>query len=333
MTHCLLSTLTLYLLAATIVDAAETVRVYRDDTVKEVSGTIADFDRDVLSLQNGNQSRKFPASIVLSVQTELEASHTFGRQHLVRGQWQDAIDSLSLAYQREQRSWVRQRVLRDLALAHKLSGNIPRSAAAALLLYRDFPRTNQLDALPLSWSNASAPANVRQRAAEWLAADPPESQLLGASWLLSGAARKQSIDTLRRLSSQAEPWIAQLSTAQLWRTELAMARADQCVRWERLVRQMPSSLRAGPLLLLGQAWERAGDGPRAAMIYMEVPILHPDDQLLAAETLMRAARLLETAERERAYHEIVTRYPFSPEATTARQELDALAQGNNSPNG
>jgi hypothetical protein len=325
MPHLVLLPIIVWLLAASNVGAGDEVRVLRghDDTVHVVTGTIADWDRDILTLNTGNQSRTFPATTVLDIQTELDASHKRGRQHLERGQWPQAVDSLSLAFQRERRGWVRQRVMRDLALAYKLSGDIPHSAATALSLYREYPRTNQFDALPLSWTNTPASASIRQGATVWVEDARPESQLLGASWLLTGERRSTSIALLQRLSNESEPWVAQLATAQLWRIELATVQAEQCARWERIVGHMSPGMRAGPLFLLGQAWQRAGDDSRAAIAWMKIPVLHPDETDLAVDALLRAAGRMDVTERESAYQEIIKRYPFHPQASVAQQELDA----------
>jgi len=326
MSYLIPSSIAICLLITSRACATDTVRVYRgsDGTIQKVSGIVDDFDRDVLILKNGNQSRTYPAAVVLEVHTELVPSHVDGRRHFQSGKWEVAIESFELAIQRDRRGWVRQWAIRDLAIAYKMSGNIRQAATAALSLCREYPRTNQLDALPLSWTNASAPATVRRSAEQWMADARPESQLLGASWLLSGASRGKSVQVLKRLSNESEPWIAQLATAQLWRTKLVTVSTDQCRRWERLVRRLPPNLRAGPLFLLGQAWENTGDRERAATTSMRVPILHPDESFLAAAAIIQAARQMDASERDRAYQEILTHYPFTQEADVARQELDVV---------
>lgn len=304
--------------------AKDTVRVVRggDRRVTEIAGKVLEFDRDTLTIKVAQQKTKvIPHAAVLSVDTRLVTSHESGRQKIEQGDWDGAIKSLGLAYQREQRDWVRQQVLRDLALAHRFAGDIERSAATALALYRDYPRTNQQDALPLNWINGESGP---RRAAAWLRSDDGATQLLGASWSLSGGSRAPAITVLRRLSSESDQWIAQLATAQLWRTELATVTTVKCERWARLVNRMPPVLRAGPLFVLGTAWERVGDQNRAAVALMQVPVLHSDAKNLSVNALMKTASLAGVAEKVAAYREVIRRYPFTTQAPLAQQELNRL---------
>ena len=305
--------------------AQDSVHMIRapDGKAFEIEGEIVAFDRDTLTIRTVQQrSRVLPYASVTSVEFALIDSHQSGVERLGQGKWEIAIKSLGTALQRERRDWVRQRILRDLSLAYRFRGDFSRSAATALVLYRDFPRTNQQDALPLNWiPGEQEGARLVNR---WLESNRAAEQLLGASWSLSGPARRHAVEVLRHLSESSDRWIAQLATAQLWRTELATATKSKCERWTRLVDGMSPALRAGPLYVLGLAWAEVGDEDLAAMTLMQIPVLHPDAQRLSVEALMRTARFVGDDERVAVYREVVDRYAFMPQAELAKNQLVQL---------
>lgn len=315
--------LPLVFLAAVRLDAADSVRVVSKGTIRTVTGTIVELDRKKLVLSNGDQTRTFSTTAVVQLQTIYRPSHQKALQQRARGEWSQAIQNLNLALKFERRDWVRQRILRELAITHRNSDDIPRSAEIALALYQQFPNTNQTDALPLAWKDFSVRAAVQKQAETWLASRRPEAQLLGASWLLSGSTRRKSVNALKRLTNEAEPWLAKYATAQLWRIEMGDVRATTCARWERLIAQMPPEMRAGPLWLLGQGWQQVGDAQQASIALMKLPVLHADEPLLAVTALMQVAELGKDADqRTSAYREVVTKYPFTRQSKLARQQLD-----------
>ena len=159
-----------------VVSAEDVARVARgrDGKVVELAGKVLEFDRDALTIKLAQQQPKvIPFHSILDVETPLNSSHESGRRQLENGNSKGAVRSLGLAFQRERRDWVRQQVQRDLSLAYRYSGDLERSASTALKLYRDFPRTNQFDALPLSWgvSNETIPNDATQ----WIKSELPLS--------------------------------------------------------------------------------------------------------------------------------------------------------------
>ncbi len=293
-----------------------------DGSIVEIVGEIVSYDRKELSVQTASRRpRQFATPLVLSTKTELSPHHKAARRHLDRGEWSEAVEELRMAIQDERRNWVRQAVFRDLAFAYRFANDLEQSAATALALYREFPRTYQLDVLPLVWDNGRLDQPLQRKAIQWLDSKRPEEQLLAASWLLSGASRSASRQRLQRLTDSWEGWIAQLATAQLWRMQMDRATTVECERWARLIARMPPELRAGPLTVLGRAWRQAGQPETAAITLMKVPILHTDERELAVASLMQVAKLVPSDEQNGVYREVVDTFPYSAEASMARRQL------------
>ncbi len=308
-----------------------TIRRDRDDVAQELSGKILDYDREQLVLQNGDHQRLIPTATIVGIETDWEPSHTQARQFARAGEWDRAIETYATARHQERRAWAQQQILRDLALAHKMRGDIEQAGDIALALISDYPQTFALDALPLSWTAGPQDPALTRQARVWLTnGQSAAARLLGASWLLSGRSRSQALGDLEELSRDSEPWVVQLATAQLWRTSLVRVTATECQRWEMMIDRMPLSLRAGPLYVMGQAWQRQREHQRAALTFMRIPVLHSDHDSLAVEALMAAADVLSKADEERAaasvYQEIVTRHPYSKRAETAGQRLANTTQ-------
>jgi outer membrane protein assembly factor BamD (BamD/ComL family) len=308
-----------------------TIRSDRNDVGQELSGRIVAYDREQLVLQNGDQQRMIPTATIIGIETDWGPSYIRAQKFADSGEWDKAIESYSTARQRERRVWAQQQILRDLALAYKMRGDIERAGNIALALVMDYPQTRALDALPLSWTgDPPGPAFTRQ-AHVWLTnGRSAAARLLGASWLLSGPSRSQALRVLKELSRDSEPWVAQLAETQLWRTSLVQVTATECRRWEKMIKRMPWSLRAGPLYVLGQAWRREHEYQRAALTFMRIPVLHADQGSLAVEALMATADALSQADEERSaarvYREIVTQYPYSKHADTAGRLLANITQ-------
>ncbi len=199
-----------------------TVRRERDDVVQELSGSILDYDRTQLILQNGDQERAIPADTIVGIEADWGSDHVQARQYAKAGKWENAIEGYARARRQERRGWAQQEILRDLAFAYRAHGDVERAGDVALTLIGDFPRTRAVDALPLAWTASPPDPALARQARVWLADQrSPPARLLGASWLLSGSTRSQALGVLQELSRESEAWLAQLATAQTWRVACA----------------------------------------------------------------------------------------------------------------
>ena len=172
-----------------------------------------------------------------------------------------------------------------------------------------------------------------QRAAQgWLDLNQePAMVLLGASHLLSTAARAVALDRLERLASTAEPPINQLALAQTWRVLVVTADAQKLKTWEDTIRRMPEPLRAGPYYVLGQGWAHQQNWEKAALALMRVGIIYRTHHVLAARSLLDAGQSLEKLGRRRQaaglYDEVLGNFAQTPSAPEAKARSDGLRAG------
>jgi len=149
--------------------------------------------------------------------------------------------------------------------------------------------------------------------------------------LLTGPARGEAVEKLRQLVSSPDRRIAQLASAQLWRTAVASADSRQLDSWAETIELMPEGLRAGPLYVLGMAQLQNKQWECAALSLLRVAIVYRQDRSLAAQSLLEAARGLEqasqSAEAARLYHELLREYPEQARAAAeAQSRLEELRQ-------
>jgi tetratricopeptide (TPR) repeat protein len=236
----------------------------------------------------------------------------------------EAISAYRGAAQAEPRGWVK-RALIARAIGCFRDQNQPARAGDLFLgLYRADPETPHFDAIPLGWlppqfafhggpqsgphggphggpqNAASGPGDrdLRSVAPRWLAETAhPAAVLLGASWLISAGEPGTALAPLRTLTQNADPRVALLAEAQLWRTRATRATEAEIEAWEKIPPRLPAALRGGPYLTLGWAWQQSGQPERAALAFLRVPIEHSDQPLLAAAALELAARQLEQLQR------------------------------------
>jgi TolA-binding protein len=134
--------------------------------------------------------------------------------------------------------------------------------------------------------------------------------------------------TLEQLAASKEAHVALLASAQLWRTRVVTATADDVTQWRERLERMPSELRAGPYFLVGQALARLGQPQESAIAFMRVAILYPEQRQLSAEALTQAGRQLqslgETKQAAALFREVLLKFADTPSAAVAQARLDAL---------
>jgi tetratricopeptide (TPR) repeat protein len=223
------------------------------------------------------------------------------------------VEAYRAAQKAESRRWVAHRMTPQLMHCLELQGRFDLAGEAFLHLVAQDPETPYFAAVPLAWRSSTADAAVYARAKTWLENErEPIALLLGASWLLSGPERPRAIGVLTTLSTHSDRRIARLAAAQLWRTKLVSASSADVTRWQVQVANMPETLRGGPMLVLGDALQRQRRTDDAALAYLQASLRYSDRELLAAEGLLAAARLLENARREgdaqRLYRELQAKH-------------------------
>lgn len=302
-------------------------------------GTIDDFNGKELKLQLASgQAIAVPSERVIELTSAWNADHQ--QADLLAGQrkYEAAITAYIRANKGETRQWARRRILASVVTCYENLGQIDRAGDTFVLLMKADDHWQYFERIPLAWLSGLAEAGVDQRAAAWLKNDAlPPSVLLGASWSLAGPQRVAAVAELRKLANHADPRIAHLADAQLWRANIATVGPQELDAWKAHIERMPAALRAGPYLMLAKGLAvqdtrglQPVEGTRqaAAWTYMRVPILYPERHALCAAALDGAAgelaKLNATSEALSLYRELVDNYPDNPLSAPATRKLKSL---------
>ena len=300
-----------------------------------IVGEVVDFTGERLLLRHpSGREETIKAARVVHVESDWVASHQQALQHIQTHSYDQALEALTRALREERRVWVQRRLLSLYARCASYVNQSEQAIGSFLLLYGDDPTTQYFDTIPLPWTAAQPQPGLQRRAEKWLAeSEKPIERLIAASWLLSTAQRAQATAALRDLVDAPDARIIFLAEAQLWRTQVVSATPQDVVRWQERMERMPQAIRAGPCYLLALAQARNNQPDEAALMFMHIPILYPQQRGLAAESLLAAARQLEKMDRPKQarglYREVIVDYAETAVTEQARQKYAELQkQGN-----
>jgi len=303
------------------------VRTSAGGSGSRMTGEIVDYSGGELKLRTSSgQVLSIPADRVEHVDYTRVEEQVAADNLMLDGKLAEAVVAYGKAFGTEKRPWASNIILAQIILCHRSLGQVEEACAHFEFLVRGDPTTPYFDLIPLAWQTSEPPPTLVTRAQRWLSNNEvPAVALLGASWLLATDRRTVASAVLNRLSTSVDRRVAELATAQLWRTQMVSATPEQVDRWRRAVRKFPPAVRGGPYYVVGKALARQGRHEQAALAFMRVPILYPQERSLAAESLWGAAgqlkRLGLTAESAALYRELADDYPESPLADAAGDEL------------
>jgi tetratricopeptide (TPR) repeat protein len=162
------------------------------------------------------------------------------------------------------------------------------------------------------------------------------------NWWQQAAQLKLGALVAAGRDSEAEMLIGQLEQSSTDPETLGMAKVQQAASWARKGRHEKALpvydaalkeaksrdtlafawLNKGHSLLALRKWEPA------ILAYLQVPVFYSDSKLLVPQALLGSARamagLLDYASATAKYNEIIETFPASPEAATAKTELEKL---------
>ncbi len=292
---------------------------------RRVEGTIQDYTgRELLLQTTGQKVRRLPADRVERVETDWPDGYLQATELARSGDPQQAYERFAKAAAAERRPWVQRMILHEML---KLLMRLDRRKEAGdlfLVLIGSDAETPAIADMPLAWVASEA---VEQATAErWLNRSEAQAvQLLAASHLFSTPDRQRAIAVLQKLSSTADPPIAAIAAAQLWRTRVPTATPRHVETWEQHLLQIPPPLRDGPYLILGQVYDRLGDPDRSVLALLRVSIEGGSDSRRRAAALLSAARILirehHQDEARALLAEVVRQYPSSVERPAAERLL------------
>jgi tetratricopeptide (TPR) repeat protein len=331
-----LSLLVFNFLSGAWVSANDTVIVRSDPSGNErrITGSVVEFTGDNLLIQHtSGREEKLSADRVVQILGDWKESHKAANALFAEGNFEAAVAKYRQALRDEDRRWVQRRVLSQLSWCYRYLGQTDDAVKAFLPLYRDDPKTPYFTSIPLTWTAGQVELDLERQAVAWLQdKDSAAARLIGASWSLSSARRAEAITVLRKFVGNPDPRIVFMAEAQLWRTQVAASRAEDVSRWQDRIERMPPNIRGGPYYVLGLALSRHEMHNEAAISFMRTAILYSSERDLVPDSLLAAARELETMEQATEavglYREILTKYETDRVASEAEARLKQLAGGN-----
>jgi tetratricopeptide (TPR) repeat protein len=278
-------------------------------------GVITDWKGSSLSLQSETRTRQIDNDRIVEIQTSWNSDYLLAKQLLDNGQTGAAAEKLRAAMASEMRPWAQTIIRSDLVRALCASDDYSAAIEEFAQIIAADPQTRFLYLIPLPWSGSLGNARVENLAQPLLSSTEPTLQLIGASWLIGGPERAKATQILQKLATDGDPGVAGLAAAQLWRMEIGSADETKVASWERRIMQMPNPLRAGPYYVLATAQARLKETQPAAVNWMRIPILFPQQDALSAASLYKCASLLhndgQTDEARTLWTELLQDYPES----------------------
>lgn len=296
-------------------------------------GEIVDFNRVRLLLRfsNGRES-DYPTERVQRYQTPLTEEHEEANRLLAAKQYTAAIEKYTQAERgTEKRAWVRREILAQRARCLNFRNHSFQAAGDFLAIYASDPKHRHWDCIPLQWRTQEVNVLWQRQFSNWINDDKNEAkQLIAASHLFGIAQQRQHVKlVLQKLSRSDQNEIAWYAQTQLWRFDLTTAPESQIRQWEALTEKQPSCCQAGAWLLIGQAWSLQRNHSSAALAWLRVPVVFPENRDLAANCLLNAAQASESLGRldsaRTLYEEVARDYSdFQVLATAAQRRLAEL---------
>ncbi len=308
---------------------ADTVAILRDGQKKNLNGEVLEFTGSELRIKlTTGREETIAAKQVLQVESEWLSEHRSGDQKFAAQQFAEAIEAYRAAQAAEKRVWVKRRILARTVAAHRHLNDWQRAGELFVALYRNDPRTQFLDSIPLAWVPLEPDPGLTKWARQFAEdSSSPAAVLIGASLLISLGDRTPAATVLGNLTQgkNSDPRIVQLAECQLWRTRLVSATLSDAERWLQQIERMPEEIRHGAWFITAQVLSRHEQHEEAALLFLRGPLSSPSDRVLASEALWAAGRELEAsgaaADAATLYRELVHDYGFSSAASQAQQRL------------
>lgn len=311
-----------------------------DDTVTVLSGKdnksrtnrggeVVEYTGETLQLKSASgRVESIPAARVVEVRTPWTPAHERGNALRAEGKLEEAVAAFKQAKREETRVWGRRKIMSELVTCYAELGSFELAGAEWLTIVSSDPSTMFYSVIPVAYRSLPPNVDLETRAAAWLTSKEPAAQVLGASWLLTGPQRAAAVEALERLvaTKTADPRVRSLAQIQLWRTKLVSAKLDEVQRWQLAVEQMPAEVRASGYFIVGDGLARLNQLDDAALAYLRIPVVHPDQRTMAADALLEAGKQHEKLKRgEQAvglYREVLSGYSRTTAAEEAKARLE-----------
>lgn len=299
-----------------------------DGTTVKRTGQILDWIGVSLKLDQSGRIREIDNDQIESIETRWPPEYSLAVSQIENGKLSEAARALDDALQKERRQWAQNIILAKLIVARQSLGQHVSAVQSFIRLVRNDPQSRFLHLAPLPWETGKSTGNLPSavQAQKWLesggraGSDLAAVSLVASSWLMASQSR-DARPVLEELATDLDPTISALAVGQLWRQQKAAVSAKRLAVWRRRLEMMPLSASAGPLYTVALAESQASINDLALRDFMRIAILHPDQEILAAPALYRAATLLHNEGRTEVaaslVEELKSKYPQSPWASEA----------------
>jgi tetratricopeptide (TPR) repeat protein len=292
------------------------------------TGEVVEYTGETLQLKSASgRVENIPAARVADIRTQWTPAHERGDALRAEGKLEEAVAAYKQAKREETRVWGRRKIMSELVTCYGELGSFELAGAEWLTIVASDPSTMFFSVIPVAYRSLPPSVDLETRAAAWMNSKEPAAQVLGASWLLTSPQRNAAVEALERLvaTKSVDPRVRSLAQIQLWRTKLVTAKLDEVQRWQAAALRMPADVQAGGYFVVGDALARLNQPADAALAYLRIPVVHPEQRAMAADALLEAGKLHEKLKRgEQAfglYREVLSGYSRTAAAEEAKARL------------
>ncbi|MGD9644848.1 MAG: tol-pal system YbgF family protein [Pirellulales bacterium] len=252
----------------------------------------------------GGREVEYPAIQVLRVETSHSPQQLAADKLYAQDEFAAAEEKYRAALAHEERGWVRRGLLAAIARCQRELGNWPAAARSFAGLVSSDPDTWYLDVAPLAWEPArtvgsektietTVAADMQAATAEWLAADkPPALELLAASWHIDGPRQEEAVAALNRLAQLPPTHATALARLQVYRLHFSALSPQMLDGLQAALEHWSYPMSAAGWLLVGRGAARLQLHDRAALAWLRIAALYPDQRQLGARGMLAAADAL-----------------------------------------
>jgi tetratricopeptide (TPR) repeat protein len=292
--------LAFWLACQSLAVAQDVLHLRRTDGNGETNrkGEILNWTGSTISIKGSSGVKEVDAGRLIRIETAWDPNYENGVAALAKYDYPEASQMFESALDGEQRSWMQNILHAKLLQCFLATENFGRAAEQFLNIVNDDPQSRFLNLIPLVWTSSRPDSLQLKRAKVWLRSNEPAIQLLGASWLLTESDNSEALKTLDTLTSDFDPTIKSLATAQLWRLDKVVADEKRIDLRIAEVKRMPESIRGGPWYLIAESQSRLKLYDKAVVNFMRIPINDPQQGGLAAAALYQAAWILQNKQQQ-----------------------------------
>ncbi len=283
------------------------------EQTRRISGRIEDISGESLTLRRGGRGSVEFYRVTDIVELSFSRSDDFekGLQHAQNGQARRALEYFDRALKGEVRSWAWNELQATAAKTAVRGGERMQAVERINQIFSKDRRTRHVSSLPLVWDSRLPTRERLPEIPDGLDSDSLVEQLAAASAVLHDPVHRvrarSVLERLRRFSGLKR--VSDLAEIQLWRMHLLehpLTPTPILNVWNDRIRHLPVAARHGPQFTIGRCLLQMPDHDRAALAFLWGPLMIPDDEALAAQSLREGIYCLNMAGRRKAAEQLTS---------------------------